>query len=183
MLFRWYPKAIPGRDLSVVPAERAVRWKGCGLTKAETLLSHRLLELPVEQTLGLLPELVPPAEKLLSLPLHTWPQPATETCYPPVLKLNLCMVLKDRIRGFFPWNQPLQAAVLYLRKVHHVSFSYGRDGAGVQSAGVPWVCSAHALLLPGTFSLLGQRPAYTPPSAAYLLALWSFRPLHSLKHL
>lgn len=114
MLFRWYPKAIPGRDLSVVPAERAVRWKGCGLTKAETLLSHHLLELPVEQTLGLLPELVPPAERLLSLPLHTWPQPATETCYPPVLKLNLCMVLKDRIRGFFPWNQPLQAAVLYL---------------------------------------------------------------------
>lgn len=87
--------------------------------------SRAIWQLPVEHTLRFLPELVPPAGRLLSLPLHTWPQP--EICCPPLLKLNPCIGLKNRRRGVFSWNQPLQAVVLYPRKVHNVTSSYRRD--------------------------------------------------------
>lgn len=100
--------------------------------------SRAIWQLPVEHTLGFLPELVPPAGRLLSLPLHRRPQPATETYHPPLLRLNPCMGSRDRGRSVvFSWNQPLQAVALYAGKVHTVTSLYGRDGAGLQSSGVP----------------------------------------------
>lgn len=134
--------------------------------------SRAIWQLSVEHTLGFLPELVPPAGRLVSLSLHTWPQPATGICCPPLLKLNPCVGLKGRRRSVLPWSQPLQAVVLYRRKVHNATYSYGRDGAGLQSTGVSWACVPFCY----QWSLIcydRQIPACTHP---LLHIFWHFEP-------
>lgn len=128
-------------------------------------------QLPVEHALGFLPELVPPAVRLLSLSPAQMAPACHRDLLPSSSKARSLYGFKGQEKGVVSsWNQPLQAVALYPRKVHTVSSSYERGEAELQTTGVPWACVPFCCQEP-LLCWDRQRPAYTPP---LLRIFWHF---------